>query len=216
VPHPSEEQSTLVGFPPGRHVRWAEIPAAAHVGRIRLDPAFEPGDYTLHSLEIRCESRGAKSEAHRLAGFVPRFLRRALEAPVAERFVRGRHVLDAGADLSDFANVRSIDVSLSTDGIVLRSLDDDPQVELPAFATLGRPMVVQLQATASIATIAQLFWATRRRGYCEEQSATLHLRPGPNVGYFAIPREALGRMRFDPASCPCEVVLHSLEIRAEA
>ena len=217
APHPSEEQSTIVGFPPGRHVRWAEIPAAAHVGRLRLDPAFEPGDYILHSLEIRCESRGATSGARRLASLVPGFIRRAPEVPAAERFLRGRKILDAGAGLSDFADVRAIDVSLSTHGIVLRSLDDDPQVELPAFASPSRPMVVQTPGhLVNRDHRAALLGDTPAAATARSKALTLRLSPGRNVGYFAIPREALGRMRFDPASCPCEVVLHSLEIRAEA
>jgi len=55
TPYPSEDQSVIIPFPAARSVLWAEIPAAAHVGRLRLDPAFSPGDYVLHTLEIRAE-----------------------------------------------------------------------------------------------------------------------------------------------------------------
>ena len=76
-------------------------------------------------------------------------------------------------------------------------------------------MIARLEATSSIETTAQLFWATRRRTYCEEQSALVSLARGHNVGYIAIPRGAVGRFRFDPATAAGEITLHSLEIRAE-
>jgi hypothetical protein len=40
--------------------------------------------------------------------------------------------------------------------------------------------------------------------------------PGHNVGYFTIPHDAQGHIRFDPATSACEIIVHSLEIRAEA
>jgi hypothetical protein len=89
VPYPTEEQSTIVGIPPGRHIRWAEIPAALHVDRLRFDPAATPGDYVLHALEIRCESdrgSGRLSAGRRL---LSRLLRRTPLMQAAERFRRG-------------------------------------------------------------------------------------------------------------------------------
>jgi hypothetical protein len=89
VPYPTEEQSTIVGISPGRHVRWAEIPAALHVDRLRFDPAVAPGDYVLHALEIRCESdreSGGLSAGRRL---LSRLLRSTPLMQAAERFRRG-------------------------------------------------------------------------------------------------------------------------------
>ncbi len=55
TPTPSEEQSTVIPVVGGRQVIWAEVPAADHVGCLRFDPGCAPGEYVLHSLEIRCE-----------------------------------------------------------------------------------------------------------------------------------------------------------------
>jgi len=216
VPHPCEEQSTTVGFPKGRHIGWAEIPAAAHAGRIRLDPSYTTGDYILHSLEIRCESNSTSRSPRGLAKLVPRLLMPSPELPMAERFSRARMVLnDMASDPGNFTPLRAVEIARSHTGIVLRSLDRDPQVHLAALDARGRPMIARLEATSSIETTAQLFWATRRRTYCEEQSALVSLARGHNVGYIAIPRGAVGRFRFDPATAAGEITLHSLEIRAE-
>ncbi len=64
VPYPCEEQSVLAPVRAGRHIVWVEIPAASHVGCLRFDPAFAPGAYVLHSLEIRGEGlEGPPSES---------------------------------------------------------------------------------------------------------------------------------------------------------
>jgi len=134
---------------------------------------------------------------------------------MAERFSRARIVLDVATDPGNFTPVRAVEITRSNGGILLRSLDRDPQVELPAFNAQGHPMIARLEATSSVQTTAQLFWTTRRRSYCEQQSTQISLAAGLNVGYFAIPSDAVRQLRFDPATSACEVVVHSLEIRAE-
>jgi GT2 family glycosyltransferase len=89
VPYPTEEQSTIVEIPPGRHVRFAEIPAALHVERLRFDPAAAPGDYVLHALEIRCESDRASGQLSAGRRLLSRLLRRTPLMQAAERFRRG-------------------------------------------------------------------------------------------------------------------------------
>jgi hypothetical protein len=216
VPHPSEEQSTLIHFPRGRHVRWAEIPAADHVGRLRLDPAGEPGDYVLHSLELRCETGGRARAQSGLAGLWHRLRAQPELLSTPERFQRGQPVLDRGALASGFTVLRGVRVDPGGDGLILRCVDGDPQIELAALELSGQRVIARLDATSSIPTTAQMFWGTRQRSYCEEQSAVVSLSPDRSSGYFEIPREARGRLRFDPASSPCEVHVHSLEIRSEA
>ena len=205
----------MVRFPSGRHVRWAEIPAAAHVGRLRLDPSFEPGDHVLHSLEIRCESEKPRAALLPISGLLRRFRSDLPALPVAERFRRAVELIEIGPGLGTVSAIRGTEISVSARGIVLLCLDQDPQVHLPPIEPNARPMVARLQASSSIETTAQLFWATRRRPYCEEQSAAMRLTPGRNVRYVTIPSDARGRLRFDPAGAPCEVIIHSLEIRGE-
>jgi glycosyltransferase involved in cell wall biosynthesis len=86
VPYPTEEQSTIVGCPPGRHVRWAEIPAALHVDRLRFDPASAPGNYVLHALEIRCESHRGSALVSAARRLLSRLLHRT--PPMPARFRR--------------------------------------------------------------------------------------------------------------------------------
>ena len=216
VPHPSEEQSTLIHFPRGRHVRWAEIPAADHVGRLRLDPAGEPGDFVLHSLELRCETGGRARAQSGLAGLWHRLRPQPAIMSMPERFQRGRPVLDLGARATAFTVLRGVRVDPGDDGLILYCVDGDPQIELAALELSGQPAIARLEATSSIPTTAQMFWGTRRRPYCEEQSALVSLSPDRSSGYFEIPRDARGPLRFDPASSPCEVRVYSLEIRSEA
>lgn len=215
VPHSSEDQSTVIRFPRGRHVRWAEIPAAEHVGRLRLDPSAEPGDYLLHSLEIRCEIDAQPRSQIAKAFWRKWVVRPRVSAALAERFRRGRQVLDIRDNAAAFTVMRGVRVAPTGNGIVLNCLDADPQLELSTLELTGQRLIARLDATSSAPTTSQMFWATRRRPYCEEQSAVIRLSPGRNSGYFVVPADARGRLRFDPASSACEVLMHSLELRTE-
>ncbi len=79
IPYPSEEQSVLAPVRAGRHIVWVEVPAASHVGCLRLDPAFAPGAYVLHSLEIRNEGSAGRSSAAARFGITWPSLRFAAE-----------------------------------------------------------------------------------------------------------------------------------------
>lgn len=95
VPYPTEEHSVLAPTGAGRHVVWVEIPAAEHVGCLRFDPSFKPGNYVLHALEIRHEGKPGEDSAS--AGwiskrpalqFVVERLRRAAVTLVRKTLVR--------------------------------------------------------------------------------------------------------------------------------
>jgi hypothetical protein len=204
-----------VACPAGRHILWAEIPAAAHIGRLRLDPGYAPGDFLLHALEIRCEAEALRGLLVRALTPLARLWPRRRPKPVAVRFSEGREVFAIAPELRHFGSVSQVEVSPVESGLLLRSLGDDPRINLPAFDLPGRAMVARLEATSAIETTAQIFWETRADGYCESQSAAARLKPGVNCAYFAIPRDAVGRLRFDPAMSPGDVILHTLEFRAE-
>jgi hypothetical protein len=96
---------------------------------------------------------------------------------------------------------------------VLRSLCSDPQIDLQRFGMPGLPIVARLDVSVCEPTMAQLFWTTRLRGFCERNSDRIQLAPGRCVGYFSIPRHARGPLRFDPATSAIDITLHSLEFR---
>src|SRR5262249_48607415 len=58
--HPDYAEANSMGVPlgPGRQPLLLPTPAAAITGRLRFDPGSEPGEYLLHSLEVRARSRG--------------------------------------------------------------------------------------------------------------------------------------------------------------
>lgn len=104
----------------------------------------------------------------------------------------------------------------SSDGVVVRALNEDPQLFLPEFDCSSAEWVVMEVVLVSWAeTTAQVYYKTTKLPeYAESQSFKQVISQGENKIYFQFPGNQLnGLVRFDPGQVPGDYKLKSISVR---
>jgi hypothetical protein len=165
----------------------------------------EPGqEHRLHDKGVRWRTVDGHTYARNLAGE----FNRATHTFLTMTFVEGWERLETSSE--------NVLLELSSDGVVVRALNEDPQLFLPESDCSAAEWVVMEVVLVSWAeTTAQVFYKTTKSPeYAESQSYKQLISKGENKIYFQFPgNELKGLVRFDPGQVAGEYTLKSIIVR---